>query len=178
MKNLKPFLLLFSIIAFASCTVTTTPKEETNAEGKKDIVHNTSKIKNGITFETNTLKATQAFLMLEDGSLLNDENTVSIGQIVKMRLLIEGGFKIVNDKVKLGASEKITTNSGELVLNEEDLFKAYEADGIAPKDAEYITLMAEITKLDKLYDYFLISFRVWDKQSNAEVKGSYKLYIK
>ena len=178
MKNLKLSILLFSSLVISSCSVSTTPKEETNAEGKKEIVHNTSKIRNGISFEKNTLKVTQAFLMLEDGTLLSDENTVSIGQKVNMRLLIEDGFKLVDGKVRLGAEEKIETDNGDKVLDEADLFKAYDTDGVDPKDAEYITLMAEITKLDKLYDYFLISFRVWDKQSDAEVKGSYKLYIK
>ncbi|MEJ0103250.1 MAG: hypothetical protein WDO19_12130 [Bacteroidota bacterium] len=41
-----------------------------------------------------------------------------------------------------------------------------------------ITLSAVINGIDKLYDYFLVSFRVWDKKGTGEVTGSYKLYLK
>jgi hypothetical protein len=57
------------------------------------------------------------------------------------------------------------------------LFEAYDTAGVTPKDAEVISLSAVITQIDKLYDYFLVSFRVWDKKSNGEVSGSYKLYL-
>jgi len=30
----------------------------------------------------------------------------------------------------------------------------------------------------KIPDHFLVEFRVWDKKSNADVSGSYKLYLK
>jgi len=61
------------------------------------------------------------------------------------------------------------------LLNEKDLFP--ELGEIEWKRAQMLTLRAVITSLDKLYDYFLVSFRVWDKKGNGEVTGSYKLYI-
>jgi len=178
MINFKQFTFLTCTLILASCSVSTGPSEA-NTQSKEKIDNNSrsTKIKNNITFTTNTLKITQAFLMLENGKLISDENTVTVGEKVTMRLITDDGFKIENDKVKLGASEKITTNSGEVVLEEVDMFAAY-ADGVAPEDAKYITLSAEITKLDRLYDYFVVSFRVWDKQSAAEAVGSYKFYIK
>ena len=56
-------------------------------------------------------------------------------------------------------------------------FIDYEKDGVTPEQASYITLMATITEVDKLFDYFLVSFRVWDKKANGEITGSYKLYL-
>lgn len=178
MKNFSLFVLSISSLVFSSCTFTSTPEDSTaqlkNTNENRSVEN---KIKNNIVLEKNSLNVTQAFLMAEDGSLISDANSVNVGQKIKMRLVIDNGFRVINNLVKIGASEKISTNSGEIVLNESDLFSSY-AEGISPADAEYITLSAEITKLDKLYDYFLIEFRVWDKQSTNEAKGSYKLYIK
>jgi hypothetical protein len=62
-------------------------------------------------------------------------------------------------------------------LDEPALLGQSIPNGTSLENARYITLYATITKLDKLYDYFLVSFKVWDKKTNNSLSGSYKLYI-
>lgn len=134
-----------------------------------------SKIRNGIQLNAKGLKVEQAFLVYEDGSLVAEDNKAKINEPVKMRLIISN-WKEENGLVFADASEKITTSEGEVLVNEPNLFASY-TDGIKAADAKYIILTAIITKVDKLYDYFLVSFRVWDKKGDGEITGSYKLYL-
>jgi hypothetical protein len=77
----------------------------------------------------------------------------------------------------LDAEEQITTSDGRQLLDQKNLFKDY-ADGLTSEDAKALTLSARITAIDKLYDYFTVTFRVWDKQNQNELSGSYNLYLK
>lgn len=174
------------LLVFISCgsgankqESTETKKEDTaqtTVETTSQTAQSNSKIRNGIELRKNGLEVEQAFLLFEDGSLVPADNKVGVGQKVIMRLVMSG-WKEENGMVFPGASEKITTSEGNIVLNEPDLFSE-NADGVSADDAKYISLSAVITQLDKLYDHFLVGFTVWDKKSNAEVSGSYKLYLK
>ena len=135
-----------------------------------------SKIRNGIQLKVNGLTVEQAFLTYEDGALVSNENKIDVNQKVVLRLIM-GGWKEENGRVMIGASEKLTTSKGQIILDTDDLFGAYP-EGVDAKDAKYITLSAVITRLDELYDHFLVEFRVWDKKGGADVTGSYKLYLK
>ena len=53
---------------------------------------------------------------------------------------------------------------------QKNLFKDY-AEGLSSEDAKALTLSARTTAIDKLYDYFTVTFRVWDKQSQNEISG-------
>lgn len=134
-----------------------------------------SKIRNGINLDAQNLNVTQAFLMYDDGTLVPPENTTSVGRPVILRLIIDDGWSKDGDKVSIGASEKIETSEGNVMLDEKDLFA--NTPTVNAEDAKYISLTANISRLDKLYDYFLVSFRVWDKKGNGEVSGNYKLYV-
>lgn len=186
MKSLILTLTAIFFLGIVSCNDAapkqdaTKPAESKKAEApenteKPAAAESTSKIRNGIELSKDGLDVEQAFLLYEDGSLVPDGNKVSVGQKVVLRLIMSG-WKPDNGKVYLGAAEKITTSEGNIVLDEADLFK--EIESVSEQDAKYISLSAVITKLDKLYDYFVVSFKVWDKKSNAEVSGSYKLYLK
>ncbi|RYF86190.1 MAG: hypothetical protein EON98_04440 [Chitinophagaceae bacterium] len=63
-----------------------------------------------------------------------------------------------------------------MVLNATNLFKNNPT--VSEADASRINLKATITKTRTDIDYFVVSYRVWDKQGDGEVKGSYKLRIK
>ena len=161
-----------AIILFCSCELTV--KHEPTADNKP--LSKGSKIRNGIELKTTgNLKVSQAFLLFEDGSLVPSSNEAKVNQDVNLRLIIEGGYTQNNGMVEIGASEKIETSTGQVLLDEKDLFK--DLGEIEAARAEALTLKAVITRLDKLYDYFLVSFRVWDKKGNGEITGSYKLYI-
>jgi hypothetical protein len=99
-----------------------------------------------------------------------------VGQWVGLRLILNGWQK-PNGKVFVDAEEQITTSDGKQLLDQKNLFKEY-TDGLSSEDAKALTLSARITAVDKLYDYFTVTFRVWDKQNQNEISGSYKLYLK
>jgi len=173
--KLVALLLLFTI---CSCEI----KVSTNKDGKvssttlQDNEKKSSKIRNGIILKENGLKVEEAYLVTNDGSLMSNENKIDVNDVVKMKLVMTG-WKAENDKVFAGASERVLTSEGDTVLNEPDLFKNF-AENIDAKDAKYINLSVNITKITKIVDYFLVEFRVWDKKTNAEVSGSYKLYFR
>ncbi len=146
--------------------------QKKNASNLRDI----KKIRNDINIKADGVNLSQAFLLYEDGTLVPETNETGVGKPVKMRLIIDGGWKEQEGKVSIGASEKIETSDGELMLDEKDLFAAMPI--MNADDAKFITLTANISSLDKLYDYFLVSFKVWDKNGTGEITGNYKLYIK
>ena len=173
--RLVVLLLLFSI---CSCEI----KVSTNKDGKlssaieRENEKKNSRIRNGIILNENGLKVEEAYLVTNDGSLMSNENKIDVNDEVKMKLVMTG-WKAENDKVFAGASERVLTSEGDTVLNEPDLFKDF-AESINAKDAKYINLSVNITKITKIVNYFLVEFRIWDKKTNADVSGSYKLYLK
>jgi hypothetical protein len=174
MKKIMTPIFFLTLILFAACEVTV--KQDPPAGKKAESTETSSKIRNGIELNSKGgMKVSQAFLLFEDGTLVPSTNEAKVNQEVNLRLIIENGFTQNNGMVEIGASEKIETNTGETLLDEKDLFR--NLGEIEAARAEALTLKAVITRLDKLYDYFLVSFRVWDKKGNGEVTGSYKLYI-
>jgi hypothetical protein len=170
-------LLLLSA-AIAACNnnakTDTSSKVEDSKPGSPSST--SQNVRNDVKFNSSGLNVQQAFLMFEDGRLVPQDNKVEVGQQVNLRLIIDG-WKANNGKVMLGASEKIATDEGQVILNEPDLFHEF-AEGVNAADAGVITLSAVITKVDKLFKYFEVSFKVWDKSSNDNVTGSYRLYLK
>lgn len=174
MKKIMTPIFFLSVILFGGCEVTV--KQDPPAGNKAASTETSSKIRNGIELNSKGgMKVSQAFLLFEDGTLVPSTNEAKVNQEVNLRLIIENGFTQSNGMVEIGASEKIETNTGETLLDEKDLFR--NLGEIEAARAEALTLKAVITRLDKLYDYFLVSFRVWDKKGNGEVTGSYRLYI-
>jgi len=171
MKPTASFILLLAF-TFFSCEVKVNNPSSNDDKKEKT----SSKIRNGIQLKANGLKVEQAFLTYEDGTLVTNENKIDVNQKVVLRLIMDG-WKEENGKVMIGATEKLTTSKGQTILDTEDLFGAYP-EGVDAKDAKYITLSAVITRLDELYDHFLVEFRVWDKKGGGDVTGSYKLYLK
>jgi len=171
MKN--KWLFVFAII-FINCI------SACNNEVKKDKdntgASSNGKIRNGISIQENGLHVEQAFLLKDDGTLIDDNNKIQVGERVSLRLIMHG-WEVKDDKVYPEASEKIATNDGQIFLDEQTLFSTSLPGGTTLENAEAITLYATISRVDKLYDYFLVSFKVRDKTSNKSVSGSYKLYL-
>lgn len=147
----------------------TSQADEATTNSDADILNNIS------LHESGGLKVAQAFLTFEDGKLLPKSNETSLGTPVYLNLMIEKGWEIRDGQSSIDATEIITTHDGEIVLNAPNLFKATPT--IDAKDATRILLKANITKTRPDIDHFVVNYRVWDKWSDAEVKGSYKLYV-
>ena len=165
-------LLTLSVICILSLSAC-------NIEVKKDNASeasSNSKIRNSIELKEDGLKVEQAFLLKDDGTLIDDNNKTQVGERISLRLIING-WELKDGKVFPDASEKVSTNTGQVFIDEKSLFGASTPDGTTPENAGVITLFATISRLDKLYDYFVVSFKVWDRTSNKSVSGSYKLYL-
>jgi hypothetical protein len=134
--------------------------------------------KNGIKIKSNGLVVSEAALYFDDQSTVPANNRVEVNQRVNMRLFIQKGWSEIDSLVYPGGSEVIKLNTGAMILESGDLFKAYDEIGVSPQDAQYITLKAVITEMRDKKKYVIVTFRVWDKKSTAEITGSYKLFIK
>ena len=169
--------VILAVLALSSCEfkAETKTSSESSEPPKTASQAASSKIRNGIELNASgKMKVEQAFLLFEDGTLVPESNQTQVNKPVNLRLIVDG-FTEANGKVEIGASEKISTNNGDVFLDEKDLFTTLGE--IEPERAKMLTLKATITRLDKLYDYFVVSFRVWDKKGDGDVTGAYKLYI-
>lgn len=138
---------------------------------------NSSKIKNDITVKSNGLKVEQAFLLFEDGKRVPADNTVDVNQKVILRLIISGWTE-KDGKVFLSGGETIETSEGDQVLDQRNLFDRYK-EGLSAEDAKYISMNVVITRVDKLYDYYKVSFFLKDESEPANfIEGYYKLHIR
>jgi len=136
-----------------------------------------SKYKNNILLESKGFKIKEAFLAFNDSSRVADDNKVTIGQHVNLIILIDSGWNAEDGKIYPGVGQKVETNDGTHIFEKTDLMEAHPG-GIPVEDGSRATVQAVINTADKQYDYFLVSFRVWDKKSENEISGSYKLHVK
>jgi hypothetical protein len=157
-------------------TNTETDKINSNNPGEEATTNSDADILNNISLhESGGLKVAQAFLTFEDGKLVPKSNKTSLRTPVYLNLMIEKGWEIREGQSSIDATEIITTHDGEIVLNAPNLFKTKPV--MDATDATRILLKANITKTRSDIEYFIVNYRVWDKWNDAEVKGSYKLYV-
>jgi hypothetical protein len=136
-----------------------------------------SAYKNGIVLEAKGFKVKQAYLVFDDSVKLKEDNIASLGQHVNLELVIDSGWAAENKLIYPGISEKIVSDDGNHVFENSDLMTVHPG-GVPVEDGWLVTIQAVINTVDKHYQYFLVSFRVWDKKGTGEIKGSYKLYMK
>ena len=122
-----------------------------------------------------SVKVYRTFLSYKDGSLVPSSNTTELQKPVYLNINVEEGWEEEDGKVSIGASEKITTDDGTLLLDEKDLFK--NTSSLDADDAKFIRLQALINSMSGPIKYFNVDFRVWDKNGDGVIKGSYKFYI-
>jgi hypothetical protein len=167
--------ILLSACKF-SCNVGNDDKPSSNTVSGPAVVNSTL-ISNGIDITSNGVKIKSATLKLDGGARVPDDNVVDLNQKIYLVLELEDNWTIEGGKSFIGAAEKITANNGQELLNAADLFKDNTLTGFDPTDTKYIQLDAVITKDDPSVSYYNVEFRVWDKKSDAEIKGRYKFYI-
>lgn len=182
MKLFSLVLLVCVSFLFQSCEFSCSvgSKEEKEKKAVRD-AKSGARILNEIKLNATDLKIEKAYLMFEDGEMVPDDNIVDFSQSIKLVIVFESGWKEIEGKVSLGASEKITVQGGEVLLDEADLFAEKLPNGLSVADSKTIALIATINaknKTIKPLTSFQVDFRVWDKNSNAAVEGNYKLYAK
>ncbi len=181
MRFFTGVILLASMVLLQSCEFSCSVGDAGDKD--KNTVRDAksgARIRNEIKLDATDLKIEKAYLAFADGERVPDDNIVDFSQPIKMVIVFESGWKEIDGKVYLGASEKITVQDGQVLLDEADLFAEKSATGLSPTDAKTIALTATInlTSAIKPLTSFTVSFRIWDKNSNAAVQGNYKLYAK
>jgi hypothetical protein len=86
-----------------------------------------------------------------------------------------GGYKS-NDVISIGASESITTDEGQCLLEAGDMFADYAT--LSLQAVQKISLSAVIDNIDRLVDFFKVDFRIWSKMYHEqEITGYYQFHI-
>lgn len=143
-------------------------------KGSKE--ENITQVLNDISIEAEGgVDVYRAFLSYENGNLVPSGNSTSPGKPVYLNLNITKGWKEEMGEVSIGASEKISTNNGTVVFNEADLFKKYTS--ISADDAKFIKLKAVVNSMTGPIKYFVVDYKVWDKNGGGVIKGSYRFYV-
>jgi len=169
------YLLFFFAILFSSCEVKINTGKKENEHQKKP-VRNKNKIRNGIKIQTTGgLRVEQAFLTYEDdGSFLDEENVTTINKPVKLNLVIKG-WKEKDGKVFMDAEQKITTDDDKTLLHMKNMLAKEES--FNPEYAEFLNFRFNVTHLNKIYNYFVVEARAWNKKFDQEVNASFKIHV-
>ncbi len=161
---MKNIILSFLVIIIA-CSINSCKQQSKN-----------EKIKNGIEIREDGLHVESAFLTKSDSSAINNDNKVQPGELICLRMIING-WEEKEGKIFMDASQKVITNSGKTLAINPSIFGIKLIYGTVPSGADHVLLYQKIGEVDKSVDYVLISFKVWDKTSNKSVTGSYKLHV-
>jgi hypothetical protein len=167
-------LILLSSCKF-SCSVGNNDDAPSTAEFRDG-----ARISNEIELQADGVKVDKAYLLFKDGTAVPAGNIVDFKQPVQLILVIDKGWNETEGRVSLGAYEKIEVETGEVLVEEEDMFAQYTERGISAAAAKRITLTATITLKKEIAPLttFYVTFKVWDKKSRAFLQGRYKLYSK
>ncbi|HTD94572.1 MAG TPA: hypothetical protein VK644_12190 [Chitinophagaceae bacterium] len=178
MRSGRFLFLCCAILLLQSCEFSCSVGGK-KGEIKAPVVDGNTRIYNGIQLRSNKLKIDKAYLIFGNGEKVPADNFVDFSQPVKVVLLIDSGWTIRDNKAFLGASEKITMEGGQLILDEKDLFAQAYSGGVTANDAKTIALTATLRlKKNAPPTSFKIDFRVWDKEGDAFAEGSYTLFSK
>ena len=182
MKLYAALLLFAGMVVLQSCEFSCSvgDKGDKKTQAVRD-PKSGARILNEIKLDATDVKIEKAYLVFADGEMVPEDNIVDFSQPVKMVIVFESGWREIEGRVNLGASEKIIVQGGEVLLDEKDLFPEQKLpNGLSATDAKTIALSATINLTNEIKPLtaFTVSFRIWDKNSNAAVQGEYKLYAK
>jgi hypothetical protein len=137
---------------------------------------NEGNIRNGIQLKTNGVLVEQAFLTYEDGSPVDESNTTTLNKKIKINFIVQG-WQEQNGQVPLEASEKVTTSNGKVVMHEKELFSKGGMKVLSAVDAQFPRLTVEVSGMNKPHEYYLVSFRIWNKGTDQWIEGEYKFRL-
>jgi hypothetical protein len=166
---MRKYIYLFSVLVCSSIL---------NQNASAQIAKKKPVLRNNITLTaTGGFEIDSAYLAFEDGERIPNGNVTEVNKKIVMWIIINKGWKETNGKVKIGAAENILTDKGVTVLKSDELFPAGSDEGTI-EDARYISLKAVITSLTRKIPYFVVKFRVWDKNGTGKISGSYRFKVK
>lgn len=125
------------------------------------------------------VKVNRAYLANENGERISEENLVQPKGKTKFVIFIDSGWVSSNGRCYLGASQKVTTDGGRVLMDEADLFESMGLNGIDPEDAKIITLSVLLNIPENAPPEGLkVEYRVWDKKGPGNINGQYKIFTK
>jgi hypothetical protein len=165
-----------------SCQVGDSGKDKGAGKEYQPVKKDGALLYNGINLISRRVQVEKAFLVTdeEEATRIGEDNFVDFKKGVKMLLYTGDGWEEVNGKVRIGASLKAVLENGKVLVEEPDLFKSYDEPGIDPKDAKTIHLSLYLKQIWTSQEPVTIkvTFKVWDKQSDAFVEGDYTIHTK
>lgn len=178
-----PLIILFSLsFLFPACEFRCSIGESSSGvEKSKPVQKDGMALYNGIRLETNGVQVNKAYLVTHDdrAERISEDNFIELQNGVRLILLIDSGWKATHDRVWLGASMKVTTDTGEEILDQEDLFSKFDQEGISAEDAKVIALSVSLSGLKPGRPVsFHVRFNVWDKKGDGRIKGGYTVHTK
>jgi hypothetical protein len=177
---LYPFLFVSLFLASCEfkCQVGDAKAKEDKDEKYKPVRKEGALLYNGIEIKANNVKIEKAYLVYRDnGELIDETNFVDMKRGLKLLVLVESGWKETETGVSLGASMKSTSEDGEELLNKTDMFEG--AGSFSATDAKIIGLSLFFKEWAPRTPVTINTiFRIWDKNSDAWVEGSYTIHTK
>ncbi|MFZ1784015.1 MAG: hypothetical protein WAU23_02340 [Ferruginibacter sp.] len=183
MRSTKIFYLIMFSFLLTSCDFSCSVGDKKSKLKTKTVSSednnalNGAIIKNDIDLDVTGVKLKEAYLMDANRNLL-EKNEARLGEKIYLVIKLDTGWVKENGKSFIGASERVVTSAGRVVVSADDIFKDYELEGLDAVDSKLISLSAVITEADPGVDQFSVQFRVWDKKGNGEVKGKYTFSLK
>lgn len=133
-------------------------------------------IHNGIRLKANGVVVEQAFLTYEDGTPVDESNTTSLNKKIKINFIVQG-WQEQDGQVLLEANEKVTSSDGDVIMDEKELFSKGGMKTLSAVDAQFPRLTVEVSGRHKPYEYYLVSFRIWNKETDQWIEGEYKFHL-
>lgn len=174
--------LFFISVCFSSCEFNCSIGDKTaNEKGKKykPVDKNGVLLYNGIQLNTNNVKVTKAYLVNLDstGDMVDEDNFIDVNKGVKLLLLIDSGWKETEKGVLLGASMKAMADNGQELVDRKDMFESMQE--ISPEDSRILGLSLTFNHWEARRPVTInVTFRIWDKHSDAEIDGLYTVHTK
>ncbi len=129
------------------------------------------------------LNVSNSGLSFDDSYLTVDgvkitSNKVDFGKSVKLVFTGLDGFKKVDGNIFLDASMKVTSPSGELIVDQTNMFSAYQTTGVNPSIiAKGLSLTFTTGAPMVSGETYLWEAKVWDLKSDGMVNATVSIVI-
>lgn len=128
-----------------------------------------------ITIRNKGLSYGDFFFTVDNNKISNNE--VKMGSMVMLNVSGINGFKVINDKIKIGASLQLTTMDNTILYNEEDILKNKSEYHKEDGNIMYVSIRIDPPmEVGKEYRWYS---RFWDKnQENCEIRVDATIKVK
>lgn len=169
-------LLLLAGCEFRCSVGNTGPSKKEITDTTKSTALSGAVIKNELDLEVSGVKLKAAYLVNENNQPLA-ANETKLNRKIYLVLRFDTGWVKENQLSYLGASQRLSSQDGRVIVDAPDIFQSYDQTGISATDAKVISLSTVITQPSSSGDTYSVQFRVWDKKGTGEIKGKYKFRL-